>query len=81
MELKVLLAAIAILQIAFAAKDDYCDPSLCDDGLTHIACDQDQVCKKYFTNISLGEKKLFETKKLKFVFRSFRETVATVPNL
>lgn len=58
MKLKVLFAAIGLLQAVSAAKEDYCDPSLCDDGLTHIACDQDQVCKKYFTNINLGEKKI-----------------------
>lgn len=74
MELKVLLAAVAVLQAVFAAKEDYCDPSLCDDGLTHIACDQDQVFKKHFKklkniNLLLGvfEKLWWQSRSYKFV--------------
>lgn len=43
MGLKIFFAVIGLLYIAAAAKEDYCDPTLCDDGLTHIACEHDQV--------------------------------------
>lgn len=58
------LRLLALLSIAFhvclANDENYCDPSLCDDGLTHTACDHYLVSSNIFNINWINNKKIQE---------------------
>lgn len=39
MKLIGLIALVGLICLSRAAEENYCDPTLCEDGLTHTACD------------------------------------------
>lgn len=39
MDLKLLVALAGMILFTKANEENYCDPTLCEDGLTHTACD------------------------------------------
>lgn len=40
MELKqITVLLVGLISLSQGAEENYCDPSLCEDGLTHTACD------------------------------------------
>lgn len=39
MDSKVVIALVCLVIIVQASDENYCDPTLCEDGLTHTACD------------------------------------------
>lgn len=75
MHLKLFVALVGLVLSTKAAEENYCDPTLCEDGLTHTACDHYLVRTKV--------KKSFRKRKSKKIScnRNLLKSAARILNL
>lgn len=52
MKSKLFLVLVGLVCFSQAAEENYCDPTLCEDGLSHTACDHYLVRLEIWLTIS-----------------------------